>query len=204
MNVYSALLSSGYQWQVPVIAIYWPSFASIRENYPRSSIQGRTLQRHVNSNVCFYPFSTWPPKSNKIKISCARVKYICQNAIHLISRFGCVEFGNIMLFILWPLVPAYTGKGTESAWVYSGLCWEKSWLFAMWLKNTLLRLTLKCFSISITALILYWKWFMALCVEGRARKTLQWQWQQDPATTSSCPLGPRSISFRSLGLAARW
>lgn len=36
-------------------------------------------------------------------MSCARVKYMCQNAIHLISRFGCVEFGNLMLLLcdLW-------------------------------------------------------------------------------------------------------
>lgn len=145
MNVYSALLSSGYHWQVPVIAIYWPSFPSIGESDPRSSIQGRTLQCHVNCNVRFYSFSTWPPKSNKIKMSRARVKYICQNAIHLISHFGCVEFGNLMLFIVWPLVPAYTGKGTGSAGLYSGMCWGRSWLFAVWLKNTLLRLRTEMF-----------------------------------------------------------
>lgn len=157
MNVYSALLSSGYQWQVPVIAIYWPPFPSTGENYPRSSIQGRTLQCRVNCNVCFYSFSTWPPKSNKIKMSRARVKYICQNAIHLISCFGCVGFGNLMLFIVWALAAACPGKGTGSVCAHSGSCWERSWLFAVWLKNTLLRLSLKCFSIATIAPTLYWK-----------------------------------------------
>lgn len=202
MNVYSALLSSGYQWQVPVIAIYRPSFPSIGENYPLSSIRGRTLQCHINCNVCCYSFSTWPPKSNKIKMSRARVKYICQNAIHLISRFGCVEFGNLMPFIVWPLVPAHTGKGTESAWVYSRLCWERSWFFPVWLKNTLLCLKRKCFSIATTAQTLYWKLYIALCMEGRERKTSSWQRWEDPATTPSCPLVTCGISFRSLGLAA--
>lgn len=171
-------------------------------NYPRSSIQGRTLQCRVNCNVCFYLFSTRPPKSNKIKMSHARVRYICQNAIHLISCFGCIEFGNLMLFIVWPLVPAYTGKGTESAWVYSRLCRERSSLFAVWLKNTLLHLRPKCFSIATTALSLL-EVIYGFLHGGQGEETFTTTAMAGPCYRPLSPLGHCGISFRSLGLAAR-
>lgn len=99
-----------------VTAIHWLCFPSWRRELSSPGIQGRTL--YANRNPCFHSLSTRPPQSNKGKMSGGRVRQMCQDVIHLISCSGCAEFGNSKLFPVWPLVPAWAGKGAGSAWMH--------------------------------------------------------------------------------------